>query len=221
MKDDNRQNTLLLTVIAIATLMVAIIGATFAYFTANASGGETASTIQVSGGSLTIDYADRTAALSYTQVNNQVEPQSAAVIKKAFTLTGKNTTELKMPYTILLKIQNNEFSDGALTYKLTNQAVSASDGSITLVNSGEGSIPGAELTLVGEDGATYESYTKGAAVQNQAMTLANGQFLTSTAGVQHSYTLEVFFLDNNKVQDYDKNARFAAYIDVTAQQAAK
>lgn len=219
MKDDNRQNTLLLTVIAIATLMVAIIGATFAYFTANASGGETASTIQIAGGSLTIDYADKTSALSYQQVNNQVEPQAAAVIKKAFTLTGKNSTELKMPYTVLLKIQNNEFSDGALTYKLTNTAPNA--GTITLVNSGEGAIPGAELTLVNEQGATYESYTKGDAVQNQTVTLATGQFLTSTAGVQHSYELEVFFLDNNKVQDYDKNARFAAYIDITAQQAVK
>ena len=31
---DNRKNTILLTVIAVATLLVAVVGATFAYFTA-------------------------------------------------------------------------------------------------------------------------------------------------------------------------------------------
>lgn len=38
---DNRKNTILLTVIAVATLLVAVVGATFAYFTAQ--GGNTAS----------------------------------------------------------------------------------------------------------------------------------------------------------------------------------
>ena len=31
---DNKKNTILLTVIAVATLLVAVVGATFAYFTA-------------------------------------------------------------------------------------------------------------------------------------------------------------------------------------------
>ena len=52
MKDNNNKtNTLLLTVIAIAKLMVAVIGATFAYLTANTSGSETVSTIKMTGGS--------------------------------------------------------------------------------------------------------------------------------------------------------------------------
>ena len=32
---DNKKNTILLTVIAVATLLVAVVGATFAYFTAD------------------------------------------------------------------------------------------------------------------------------------------------------------------------------------------
>ena len=35
-----KKNTILLTVIAVATLLVAVVGATFAYFTATATTGE-------------------------------------------------------------------------------------------------------------------------------------------------------------------------------------
>ena len=35
---ENRKNTILLTVIAVATLLVAVVGATFAYFTAQGTG---------------------------------------------------------------------------------------------------------------------------------------------------------------------------------------
>ena len=35
---ENRKNTILLTVIAVATLLVAVVGATFAYFTAQGGG---------------------------------------------------------------------------------------------------------------------------------------------------------------------------------------
>ena len=38
---DNRKNTILLTVIAVATLLVAVVGATFAYFTAQGGGSAT------------------------------------------------------------------------------------------------------------------------------------------------------------------------------------
>ncbi len=48
-----RKNTLLLTVIAVATLLVAVVGATFAYFTASTSGG-TASDVQVTTRSIDI-----------------------------------------------------------------------------------------------------------------------------------------------------------------------
>ena len=39
---DNKKNTILLTVIAVATLLVAVVGATFAYFTAQGAQGTTA-----------------------------------------------------------------------------------------------------------------------------------------------------------------------------------
>ena len=219
MKDNNNKtNTLLLTVIAIATLMVAVIGATFAYFTANTSGSETVSTIKMTGGSLTISYADNSASLSYNPTNGSVEPQEAAVIQKAFVLTGTNTTNLKMPYEVYMVVVNNEFSDKALTYELTNEQ--ATNGTIALVNSGNGSIPGPKVTFVGQNGPDYTSATKGAAVTNQRIKLADGNF-TNTENATHQYKLSVFFKDNGKKQDYDKQAKFAAYIDITAKQATE
>lgn len=219
MKDNNNKtNTLLLTVIAIATLMVAVIGATFAYFTANTSGSETTTSIQMTGGRLTISYEDKTSELTYNQTNGSVEPQEDAVIRKAFVLTGTNTTALIMPYEVYMVVVNNEFSDQALTYELTNEQ--ATNGTIALVNSGQGSIPGPKVTLVGETPTDYTSATKDPAVTNQRIKLADGNF-TNTENATHQYELSVFFKDNGKKQDYDKQAKFAAYIDITAKQATE
>ena len=61
-----RKNTLLLTVIAVATLLVAVIGATFAYFTATASG--TASS-QVTVTTKSIDTVNTTASAIDMTIN--------------------------------------------------------------------------------------------------------------------------------------------------------
>ena len=55
MKDNSKTNTLLLTVIGVATLLVAVIGATFAYFTAQVGGGESSTTVKMNAGVLKIN----------------------------------------------------------------------------------------------------------------------------------------------------------------------
>lgn len=47
MNETKKENTVLLTVIAVATLLVAVVGATFAYFTASVAGNDTASSVVV------------------------------------------------------------------------------------------------------------------------------------------------------------------------------
>lgn len=47
MNETKKGNTVLLTVIAVATLLVAVVGATFAYFTASVTGNENASSVVV------------------------------------------------------------------------------------------------------------------------------------------------------------------------------
>ena len=49
---EGKGNRILLTIVAIATLLVAVVGATFAYFTAVLSGQESATTVKVISGSI-------------------------------------------------------------------------------------------------------------------------------------------------------------------------
>ena len=61
MKEKQKSNTVILTIILSATFLVVMIGATFAYFTAKVSGNDTASSVIVNTASLgTITYTNGT-----------------------------------------------------------------------------------------------------------------------------------------------------------------
>ena len=101
--ENNKQNTALLIVIAVATLLVAVVGATFAYFTANSSNTST-STVSTTSGQMTITYGDGTNAVTISTLN--VQPSDTILVNKTFTLTGTNTTGndtdagIAMPYNV-------------------------------------------------------------------------------------------------------------------------
>ena len=244
----NKQNTLLLTVIAIATLLVAVIGATFAYFTANIGVTQT-STITVNGATLTIAYAGGTNELT---ARSGLEPQVASLGEKQFTLQAVNTTDLRMPYTLYLAVSNNEFvldnatTGTSLSYKITaSTSTAASDGNIP-TSTAYGAIP-TSLTVTGNTytmGGNTITYTHNSdnnydhlstrTLSSYTVDTGNGAAGTSINGVKlgvgyfkptgtttattvtHSYTIELFFLEDNKNQDEDKNKSFAGYIVVSA-----
>ena len=52
MKEKQKSNTVILTIILSATFLVVMVGATFAYFTAKVSGNDTASSVVVNTASL-------------------------------------------------------------------------------------------------------------------------------------------------------------------------
>ena len=116
---DNKKNTILLTVIAVATLLVAVVGATFAYFTAQ--GGEAASknvTVQTGtagNSSFAIDgainiYADAT---SFAQGKDNATGSSNGTV--SFTAPGAvgggeiNAKDLQFCYSVSLNITGNDF----------------------------------------------------------------------------------------------------------------
>ena len=99
----------------VLVMLVAVIGTTYAFFSANITGNETASTIVVTGGTLSIAYENKSGNIT---VNN-IYPKADAWVTKQFTVTGTNTTDLSMGYKIGLAIDNNTFSASALTYSLT------------------------------------------------------------------------------------------------------
>ncbi len=106
---EKKNNTMLLTVIAIATLLVAVIGATFAYFTSQVGGEDRSSILKVGSATLTIAYAD--AAGADIKSEFVAEPQAGAVLTKTFTLTGNNTSDKAMKYQLSLVVTDSTFVD--------------------------------------------------------------------------------------------------------------
>lgn len=187
MRDENKTNTLLLTVIGVATLLVAVIGATFAYFTANLNGDESSTTITVGAGTLSISYASGSGVL--TAIGIVPQPEGVASITKDFTITGNNTTVSIMPYTIEIVVQSNEFSNNALSYTLSSYKTG-----------GNGTIIPEVLTEVG------------IATGAGTIELGTGSFDGDVDGKTHDYTLKIYFKDTDSNQDFDKDKTFTAYV---------
>ena len=140
---ENRKNTILLTVIAVATLLVAVVGATFAYFTAQ--GGTSANTnvnvqtAQTSNGSFTINGSISINANQenfYQGAGNQTSTATAKV-----EYTASSTAASDFCYTVGLQVTANNFeytteeSTPELTFTARKSANAANlDSATTLID---------------------------------------------------------------------------------------
>lgn len=89
--DNNKQNSVLLIIIAVATLLVAVVGATFAYFTAYNSSGSTV-TVNTKTGSMNILFSDGDDAVKITD-KKDIQPSNTKLVEKEFTIEGRNITK--------------------------------------------------------------------------------------------------------------------------------
>ena len=212
--NDNRQNTTLLTVIAVATLLVAVVGSTFAYFTAKNNQGST-SQVTVTNGTMTIEYGDGTATLTSNQgtdIEGKFLPSMEPVFTKTFTITGNNTTALAMPFTVNLKYNTDLKFAGALAYKLTVPSVAGltvTEDNSTLVNSTGVYNNGYHTLSVSPDGTAKDFTQK----------LASGSFVANATNVAGEFTLQVYYLEAGVNQNDDRNKTFSGYIQVTGDNA--
>ena len=115
-----KKNVVFLTVLAVATLLTAVVGTTFAYFTATVTNTTTPTATTVTTASdLGITYSDGSAV----SLPNAVPGQYTA--EKTITVTN-NSTSTAMHYQITWDEVSNNFSKGAtdttddLVYSLTN-----------------------------------------------------------------------------------------------------
>ena len=143
---DNKKNTILLTVIAVATLLVAVVGATFAYFTAQGAQGTTA-TVTVSTGTAassefgTIDplniYADAT---TFAEGAGDVTDDTTGTVKWTApgAVTGQEApseADRSCCYTASLNITANTFTvSAANTEKLNELEFTAKKGETVLLD---------------------------------------------------------------------------------------
>ena len=140
---ENRKNTILLTVIAVATLLVAVVGATFAYFTAqgdrevqtpvNVNTAQTSNGSFVTNGSITINANQENFGQG---MGNQTKTATATV-----TYTASSTAASNFCYTVGLQVTANTFEyttverTPELTFTARKSANAANlDSATTMIN---------------------------------------------------------------------------------------
>ena len=196
---DNKK-TIIVSVAAIIALILITAGATFAFFSAKITGIESASTLSLSAGTLSIKYSEGTGALSasgiYPRGTAASHTDSDAWITKTITLTGSNTTNQTMPYTLGFTITTNGFKT-YLSYSLT------------------GTNTGNSGTLISGTNATGGK--TGNVPASGSINFGNGSFVNGTDKV-HTYVFRLFFLDNSADQNDVQGASFSGKFTLTGGQ---
>ena len=202
MEKGNNKNAILLTIIGIATLLVAIVGATFAYFSAQVTYNDASSTLTIisaSGGSSTYQGGEE------IRIEN-IYPRDEAWVQKTVKITYQNsTTTADYEYQLKLNFANT-FTNGYLTYEFKPIAYDAATGVCLSNGSKDASTCGADLikstnngTLVALKTGSFDN-TAGSA---SSITLGNGVFNPTSGDNQavHVYLLTIWFLNGTGNQN--------------------
>ena len=171
-------------------VLISLFGMAYAYFKATINNAESASTISVESGELTINYQGNTANI----VASGIVPGWSET--KKFTLSGKNTTKTNefhtdnnLYYKIILAIDNNTFSKGALTYSLAKDSTSSTNGKMADEASG----------TINQSGNQIIGY---------------GYFSETSTFVDHIYNLTISFPSTEYEQSADNGKSFAAHVTI-------
>ena len=171
-------------------VLISLFGMAYAYFKATVNNAESASTISVESGELTINYQGNTANI----VASGIVPGWSET--KKFTLSGKNTTKTNefhtdnnLYYKIILAIDNNTFSESALTYSLAKDSTSSTNGKMADEASG----------TINQSGNQIIGY---------------GYFSETSTFVDHIYNLTISFPSTEYEQSADNGKSFAAHATI-------
>ena len=182
------KNRYMIYVTLLVILLSFVLGVTYSYLVVKINNAETSSTISVQGGKLLITYENNSGNI----ILNNIIP--GATTTKQFTLTGVNDTksnevitDTNLKYKIGIAIDKNTFSDGALTYSLTKDSTSSSNGKIADDSTG----------TINQGGTQY---------------IGNGYFSSGANNAKHIYNLTISFPDTNVDQSIDQGASFACHI---------
>lgn len=195
--ENSKGQTIFLSVIGVATLLVAIIGATFAWFSVEVSGNESAQSVYVETMKLgSVTYTDSN-AISLTNVKPMKleTAQNSAANKKTFTVAQTDTTATEsLSYVISLDVTDNELTTvdgGYFKHSLTGQSSKTTDAG-TLVSVALSEVPGETTNDLGTGILKgYES---------------------------HTYTYLIFLQEANDEQNEAQGASFSGKIQVRLSQ---
>ena len=201
---EGKNNTVMLTIIGIATLLIAVVGATFAYFSATLTGTDSEKEYTVRSATVGTEFngGDQIAAAG-------IYPKEEAWGTKTFSIKTTATKGVSTKYKITLVIDDNDttadatISDGAghvkrfqanaLSYTLTaTEANAASKG--TMPTATETQIADPSKDIVFGDATIYGN---------------------DTQEVTQTYTLSMFFKDTGEDQNANQGAQFKGHIAIT------
>ena len=187
----NNKKIILFLSISIVIMTTLFISIAYSYFVAKIKNNESKSTISVAGGEMIINYQDNTGVITASKII------PSWTTTKKFTVSGKNdtkindvTTDNNIYYKIVLVIDNNTFSKGALTYSLKQDSSSSTNGQM----------------------ATNSS---GTINQSGKQSLGRGYFSTTSTFVNHIYNLTISFPDTGKDQSIDNAKSFAGHVVIS------
>lgn len=194
---EGKNNTVMLTIIGIATLLVAVVGATFAYFSAILTGNETTTTVTINSASVVSEF-DGGAAITASNIY----PKAEAWGEKAFTIKTTASTGQNINYAVKLIIDANDdplqsFTLGQLKYTLEVDADNTTAGNGT--------------TMAAVTDQTNLPVEVGSSNEIGTGTLTGAG--TSTE-IKHSYKLKIYFPDTGADQNEQQGRQFKAHLQV-------
>ena len=144
MNETKKGNTVLLTVIAVATLLVAVVGATFAYFTASVAGNDTASSVVVKTAQI--------GTITYTN-GNEVKLENAypgaTSETKTFTVAADASATANVNYSLnWTNVTNGFVNKEDLVYTLTAVSDKSENPGIMISDKSDFTAPESD-TLIG------------------------------------------------------------------------
>ena len=200
-----RGNTVLLTIIAVATLLVAVIGATFAYFSVTVNQVGDTSSVIVRTGMLGITFTDG------NEINfDNIMPGDDRLASMTKNFTIVNTGDYDIPFTISWVVAENDFG------RRDGFTPDESDFLYSLVGTGAG--------ITGTNGVTNAPLWNVGGRQGEESTRAIPELTNvtipanTTRDATQTYTLTFSFENKPTPQDYDQNRSFSAVINVAVAQ---
>ena len=177
-------------------ILVMVLGITlsYAFFSANITGVENASTLALDSGKLLIEYSENSGVISLSGIY----PKEEAWATKTITLTGTNTTTLIMRYDLGLEVEENDFRNSYIKYDLT--LIDENGNPIENLNSINGT-PIENISLKNINGTGYKRF-------------GIGSFNTANNEI-HRYELKIYFKENGRKQNDAQKAKFKAKVVIT------
>ena len=184
-----KKNVVFLTVLAVATLLTAVVGTTFAYFTATVTGNDTATVTTIKAANLGVTYSD-----GATVTGTNIIPGWTA----SKTITVENTSDVDVTYSIYWSNITNTFvndtnptgnvSEENFYYTVTSSSTDNTSAAATI--SGEIAMPDTPAT-----GANEVAFANDVALK---------------AGAKHTYVITMNFREANYPQDSNQGKEFRA-----------